>query len=458
MCRKILAGLVVTMLLMVVMVVLIVGRMDGDDAKDRKWYLVGDYTLEIFGNANGDWYLDQDDVTFLEKIIAGKENETIFADANRDGRIDGKDIEQVQRIIAGTATFIWIVDGNGDPIKVSLPMERIGVEYLSNAELMNVLGVSDRVVAADAATHIMSPIYFPGRELLQMGQMHQNPDFETIYEMELDVLFTFSPSNNDVKQEKLPDTDVVFLGLYWPNVMEPQNSRFLQGVLKAGYILGVVDRAYEYVEWLLGIADRIGSVTSKLADGDRPSVLMTTYNRYFADPEEKAAAIYTRIDPLSQACMLAGGRPIAEDLDNWIGEGQVYGTTVDLEWIIERDPEFIFTHSVRYTYSGLSRDPAYGYDCTDPGPFQRAVADMKNRSLLADVPAVVNDNLYITAGDFRNNAMGGILGAVYLARILQPDLFPDLDPQVVHREFVGDWMGLDPNLVDNGVFIAPAVA
>jgi iron complex transport system substrate-binding protein len=448
----ILAGILV----MAIFMVAVISILREDEDEDGK-YLVGNYTLEIFGNANGDWYLDRDDVVFLEKIISGDENETLFADTNRDGSVDQKDITQLEKILADDADNIWIVDGNGDPVKVDLPIRRIGVEYLSNAELMNVLDADDRVVAADSAAYIMKDIYFPGRDLLQMGQMHANPDFENIFEMDLDVLFTFSPTNNDVKQEKLLDTDVVFLGLYWPNVIEPRDSRYLQGVLKAGYLLGSEDRAYDYNEWLLGIVDDIGSKTSSIADGDRPDVLMTSHNRYFKDEEEMAASIYTKIDPLSQACMLAGGRPIAEDLDNWIGEGQVYGTTVDLEWIIERDPDFIFAHSVRYTYSGLSRDPAYGYDCDDPEPFTNAVDDMKSRPLLSGISAIENNNIYITAGDFRNNAMGGILGAAYLVKILHPGLLPDLDPREIHQEFITEWMGLDYDLGTRGVFISPSL-
>lgn len=428
-----------------------------EDGAARK-YLVGDHTLEIFGNANGDWYLDDDDVKYLEDIIRGERNDTTFADANRDGVIDGKDLAQLKSMLSGTADHMWIVDGNGDPIKVRTPIERIGVEYLSNAELMNVLGVSDRVVAVDVAAYMMRDVYFPGRDLLQMGQMHANPNFETVFEMKLDVLFTFAPTNNDVKQTNLPDTNVVFLGLYWPNVMDHQDSRFLQGVLKAGYLLGAHERAYQYVEWLLGIADELGSVTSAIPEGERPSVLMTSYNRYFMDEEELSVAIYTKIDPLSQACMLAGGRPIAEDLENWIGDGQVYGTTVNLEWIIERKPDLIFAHSVRYTYSGLTREPAYGYDCNDPAPFNNAVTEMRARPLLHDVPAVMNGDIYITAGDFRNNAMGGILGAVYIAKVLHPDLFAGLDPQGIHQEFIRDWMHLDYDLSSNGVFIAPGLA
>ena len=417
------------------------------------------YALQVYGNANGDWYLDEADVAFLEAIVAGTEEATEFADANRDGVVDERDVEQVRRLIAGTADAIWLQDGNREPVRVRLPVRRIGVEYLSNAELMNVLGVSDRVVALDSAAYILRDVYFPGRgDLLAMGQMHQNPAYEAIFDMELDALFTFAPTNNDVKQQNLPDTDVVFLGLYWPNAIEPQASQFVQGVLKAGYVLGVPERAYAYVDWLLGLVETISERTAGLAEPDRPRVLMTSYARYFQDGETMAASIYTQIDPLTQACLLAGCRPIAEAIPEWLGEGGVYGTTVDMEWVLTQDPDVVFAHHVRYTYSGIAREPSYGYDESDPAPMDEALDVMKALPLAAQLQAVENDRIFITAGDFRNNAMGGVLGAAYLARILHPELFADLDPRAIHQMFLSDWMGIDFDLAQGGVFIAPQVA
>ena len=428
--------------------------------EERDWP-VGE-GLEIYGNANGDWSIDEEDLEYIQAIIDGDLNATDYpyADANRDGTVDAADLEQVQALIDGTADYIWILDGNSDPIKVSLPVERIGVEYLSNAELMNVLGVSDKVVAVDSAAYLMADFYFPENDFTngQMGQMHSNPNFEAILDMNLDVLFTFSPDTT-TKAQNLPDTDVIFLGLYWPNVINPEDSRFMQGVMKAGYILDAVDRAQDYKAWLEGLVDMLDDVTSQIDPDDRPSVLMTSHNRFFGFGGEAntEAAIYTKIDPLSQACILAGGKPIAENIDNWVGEGNVYGTTVTVEWVLDQEPEFIFAHSVRYTYSGITREPAYGYDWDDIANYTAAVNDMLSRPQLGSIPAYENENVYITAGDFRNNAMGGILGAVYLAKILHPDLFTELDPVAVHQEFVTDWMGLDYDLTTNGVFIAPAL-
>ncbi|MDY5678649.1 MAG: hypothetical protein SPF21_01690, partial [Candidatus Methanomethylophilaceae archaeon] len=57
--------------------------------------------LLIYGNADGDNNLDQDDVKYIEDIISGKKTKTTFADANQDGTINQKDIDLVNTLISG---------------------------------------------------------------------------------------------------------------------------------------------------------------------------------------------------------------------------------------------------------------------------------------------------------------------------------------------------------------------
>ncbi|QLH74547.1 MAG: ABC transporter substrate-binding protein [Methanomassiliicoccales archaeon] len=414
------------------------------------------FVLEVYGNADLDEDIDEEDLDYVRSIISGELNTTEYADANNDGEINIADVAQIEDIIAHEQSILWIKDGNGNKVKVDYPIQKIGVEYLSNAELVRILGVQNLVAGLDFAPYKLKWFYFPedNGAIVNMNNMF-NPDYEFLTEQDFDLILTFSNAVTE-KQEKLPNTNIIFLGLYWPNVIIPEDSRFLAGVMKAGYIFGKEDRAADYVDWLLGLRDMIYARTSNLTAEERPSVLMTSYNKYFRDGTTTNCATYTMIDPLSQMCILAGGDPIAKDLPDWSGANNVYSTTVDIEWVMTKNPEFIFTHTVRYTYGGAIMTPAYGYDMNDSAEMASAVSAMLSRPLLQNTDAYVSSNLYIIAGDFRNNAAGGILGAVYLAKILHPDLFSDLDPESIHQEYVTSWMGLSYDLSTHGVFIYPA--
>lgn len=413
------------------------------------------FSLEVFGNANGDELVDEKDLEFIRSIIEGRSNATAYSDANRDGKIDEEDLNQVKALIEGRASYIWMLDGNGEPVRVRLPVRRIGVEYLSNVELLLILGASDKIVAVDFAPYQLRKFYFPNRadEVVNMGNMHQ-PDYELLSKLDLDLLLTFSFDVKE-KREKLPGVDVVFLGLYWPDVTDVSRSRFIQGIMKAGYILGKVDRAREYVNWLIGLMDSIRGRLSEIPEEKRPLVLMTAMTEYLRDPEKKALRTYSSADTLSQMCILAGGRPIGMYHEKWLEKS--YYFTVDLEWVLEKNPEFIFVHMVRYTYGAQTLAPSYGYDEDSTESLESAWKEVTSRPLLSDVEAVKRGRVYLIAGDFRNNAMGGVLGAVYLANVLHPELFKDLNPREIHQEYVTKWMGIDYDLRKHGTFLYPPI-
>lgn len=69
-----------------------------------------DYTLGIYGNANMDDIINEEDIAYTEEIIKGTNEETKLADANYDGFIDEDDISQIEDIINGVETEITFED------------------------------------------------------------------------------------------------------------------------------------------------------------------------------------------------------------------------------------------------------------------------------------------------------------------------------------------------------------
>ena len=62
-------------------------------------------SAKLYGDANGDDVIDEDDITYVEQIIAGEKPETELADANRDGVIDLLDVAYIEGIILGDNPF-----------------------------------------------------------------------------------------------------------------------------------------------------------------------------------------------------------------------------------------------------------------------------------------------------------------------------------------------------------------
>ncbi len=406
------------------------------------------YVLHIFGNANMDGTIDVLDIDHLKDIISGKEKPTDLADANYDGKIDEKDISQVEQIINGTESNLTILDGNGVPITIREPVERVVVEYLDNADMMQILKKTDAVVGVDLAV-AKSPAEFPElSRKTNVGAMYKDPDYEKILSLDPDVLLTFSNVTSE-KQKNLPGVSVVFAGLYYPDLLSPETSAFTDGVNKLGYIMNARDEAEEYIQWHIGSINKIKSLTEKIPDGEKPRVLVAAY----PDADKKTIYTFAKIDTLSNMVSLAGGKTIAADLPDFLKSS--YRIEVDPEWVIEQDPDYIILLVVATTYSGVLMDPPSGYEADDPTGMKKALEAFQSRPEYSNLTAVKNGHVYIISGNMRNDASKGLIGAAYLAKIFHKDKVGDLDPEELHREYLQKFLGLNYNLDEHGVFIYP---
>jgi iron complex transport system substrate-binding protein len=410
-------------------------------------------TLEIYGNANMDDKIDNQDVTALQQIIGGSNNATQFADANRDGIVNATDIDQVNAIINGQATKLYMLDGSKTNISVTLPANRLVVEYNQNTELVRILGVENLVVGVDSGVEPVKTLFYPDNSanITSVGGM-SSPDYEKILNLNPTTLLVFSPGSGSSattaqKASHLPGVDVVYLGLYNPNVTQPEDSRYIQGILKAGYIFNKVPRATEYANWILNLTSTINAKINTIPVDQRHTVYLTN------SPTLGSERAYVALDTLGQACILAGGKNIATAPAG----STAFSITLDQESVVSQNPDYIFLHTVRYTYGGGTNEPAQGIDANDPSGMKTVLQQFTTQTAYANLTAVKNNHVYMIAGDFRNNAMGGTLGAVYMAKVMYPDVFTDFNPQSIHQEYITKFLRLNYNLDTNGVYLYPAI-
>lgn len=454
-----------TIAIAVVAILLIAGAsafllMRGDDEGSSRVML--DETLDVYGNANGDWTIDQKDTELIQKII---DDDTIdwrnlypFADANHDGEVDQEDIDQTNALIQGKAEYVNMHDGLGNYKHVRCNPERIAVDQIQICEYISIMGQGSKVVCGDFPASILGNAFYFDQKIESYGS-NSAPDYEKLRSMDVDLYLTFYTSSYDEKATKLNNTDVVYLGLYLTDTLDLERSSFVKAFLKGGYIFNDEKRAKEYVNWLLETRDEIKSISDKMDEKDRKNVLITNYgNSYFSFPDSmNSVSVYADGDTLGQAAILAGAKLSAESFDDY-GTGKLSYKT-DTEWLGFRDIDFIFMHSVRLQGNGKTIEyvPDQGYTVDNWKQFkdvQDSVAKLKYVQM-ADVDP---KDVYLLAGDFRNNASSGLLLAAYMVKILYPEESGDFDPYEIHQEYM-DWMGKkDYDIRSHGTFIVPPYA
>ena len=342
----------------------------------------------------------------------------------------------------GDGKQIQVTDGMGASVTVHLPVERIIVEYMDNAELVRILGHEDKVVAVAGYDYIFHDCrrQFPQfRRLPSMGHPW-GLDYEQVLAARPDLLLTFASQNRE-KQMNLPGVDILFLGIYHPDLTRPAASSFVRGVRNLGTILNARERAEDFISWYLEILNRISERTQALRPDQKPTVLISSYpvcnsagSRYCA---------YTPQDTLSQASRLAGGRNLVDLLSYDKG----VSIPLDPEWLMSQNPDIILLHAV-------DDIQASGYEAENPRFLEQGVAGFASAPELAGVNAVKNGRIYVLDGHFRNDASGGALAAAYLAVLFHPELFEDLDPEALHRQFL-EMQNLSYDLDRHGIFFFP---
>jgi len=405
-------------------------------------------SLEVYGNANDDWTIDNKDVEYVERIINGEVEESQFADANRDGKIDSKDIDQIKALANDTATEVWIVDGVGETMKVNCNPKRVHTFQTQNAEIAAIMQIGQYVVSAGPPIQYYADWFFPPGK--KESIVYTQYDFEVMTELDLDLYLVFSPSQKKDPKTQLPNVDVVYLGLYEPVTDNLERSTYGQGILKAGYIFGCKDRAEGFLNFLLEIRDEIQKRTALIPESERVTVLTSSYGGYFKDIDAKTLTVYLKTDTTSQAAALAGAKNVAESLPTW--GGTTYSQTVDLEWLSTVKVDWVTLHYNYYEWSGSPTYPAGGFSIKDPVEMYEALDDIATRPLLGDLN---HDQIAFLPQEFRNGSTGGVMLAAYLAKAFYPEHFADFDPDVYMEEFITKWWGVkNYNFEEYNAFIA----
>lgn len=97
--------------------------------------------LQIRGNANDDYTIDNRDMEILDSVLAGESSlsEHPLADVNNDGTVDQTDKDLLQRLInreAGTPVYVLCVDTNGNntTVEATYPLRNV-VTYATNMQM-----------------------------------------------------------------------------------------------------------------------------------------------------------------------------------------------------------------------------------------------------------------------------------------------------------------------------------
>jgi iron complex transport system substrate-binding protein len=384
-----------------------------------------DFTLDIYGNANMDDTIDEEDAAFLEAIIGGSEQPTKLSDANLDGKIDASDVEQVKSIIAGTEEAITIIDGVGRNVTIEKPVESVVVFWGATAEVIKSFGEKERIIGV--SDDIMEqPRLFPDLTKLPSIGKTKEPDVEKIVKLSPDLVINNEYTNPELIKT-LEESGQTIIGS--PNHGDP--IRCLQANTQLQYVLGATDRSEEYLNWYRDYLQTIEERVAGLPEDEKPTAFYCWKNKdSVLSSSGKDCNTKRLID-------FVAARDITADLPGDYID-------VDPEFVIKQNPSIIVNEVFR---------PDAGTEIDDRSQADKRIEAFTNKTAYENIEAVKNDDIYVIyVGILSHN---GWIGAVYLAKLFHPDLFQDMDPIAINQEYLTRFQGVDFDVKKEGVLFYP---
>lgn len=370
------------------------------------------------GDLDGDKIISQDE---LQKAESQLKNGTITSDQ----------MEEISHIHDNYPRTIE--DSANQTVTIYKPIKSVITFGPSECEVMRALKLNiSEIVIGSSDTIRTKDLYktlFPELgHIVNVGTV-QAPEYERILSLKPDVAF-ISATSFKTQGDELQKT----LESIAPNITVirfdcARRSIYAGEVKKMGYLFERDNDAKEYADFYSDIVNTIKERVKDLPEDKKPRVYCERWSAY---------STAGKGDVYNEMIELAGGRNIADF------EG---ARKVDPEWIMKENPDII----IRGILEGSGGSVVGGGYHVDNVTDMKTIRDeIMSRPELANVTAVKTGKVYIFC--YVTNT-GSNLRELYFAKWFHPDLFKDVDPLAIHKEYLTRFQGLDFDLSKHGAFV-----
>lgn len=307
-----------------------------------------------------------------------------------------------------------VVDSAGRRVTFKYPLERIIVTDDTIADPVRLFGKQKLVVGIENSIPYRG--YFP--EMAQrplIGNQWRSLNWELIVALKPDaILMPDHPAVTPriISQAERLNIPVLVVRWHYPDSM-PQAVQLL------GEVFGEPKRAERFIQWRQNIIDQITERLQDLPIGKRRKAYAEVD---ISGPIGRAAG---QGMPVDETLRLAGLKNICEF--RWSKE-------ISSEWLLARNPDVIIMND----YGGAGE--ITGYHIKDQDRLGTYLAQAKQRKKFKRTAAAKNNKFYVMNSKMRGSMH--MIGALYLAKSAYPELFSDLEPLRLHRDFFQLWMQL----------------
>jgi iron complex transport system substrate-binding protein len=340
-------------------------------------------------------------------------------------------IELKEKIVDKTADSITVMDQAGRTVTIKLPVTKIVVTNYREMEMILALGAGDMVVGVDSNFHKSQP-YYGLKDVPEVAKHATEINYEKVLLQNPDLVIMPATQGATAEEvaKKLPNIPVIAFAL-------TDKDRIIPDARIIGEILGKESQAEEIIKWIQKYDNIVDERTKDLKAEDMP----TFYYEASTDMSKWVAAAPTSSQAkVAEGC---GGRNIAFDLGL---NDTTTSADVGAEWVLVRNPEFIFMDSHGTTLAGVGHTPEDIQANLTAKIKERASEGFENYT------AVKNNHVYVLSRDWTGGP-DWVIGHVCFAKWFHPEMFEDLDPEAMNREYLETFF---PGMKIEGTWAYPA--
>ena len=329
-----------------------------------------------------------------------------------------------------------VTDTHDREVTFYRPVERIITTNPDNSRMVIALGDLDKIIATDECTRLgcilprdnndekIAPEAWKALQIHGGGQLDDIPetntrkeiDYERMAILKPDVVFDATWYNRgDLIKEKV-GCPCVDAGAGFTFAESYAHIRLM------GNALDQQEKADELELFVRSKVDMIESVTSQIDDSEKPTVYFAPRGAKKGFYDSVEGRDFTRTESVYEPLNIAGGINVAKEC---VGDE----INVLSEQIVAWEPDYIF---VAWSSSSSFGEPN-GVDFVMETPE------------LSDIPAVRNDNVYSCLYPYcRGRPIDrSLLNMIYMAKLLHPEQFSDLDIEAEGNEVYKQILGID---------------
>lgn len=280
------------------------------------------------------------------------------------------------------------------------------------AEIIRALGKADAIAAVNS-TVADDEAFWPNLSKAPMIGHAFNPNCEAIVKIRPDLVVAYKNRPDAAFDERMKAFGVPVLRLdcFRPGEVE-DDIRFLGSTLDAD------EKAEELVtfidKWRTLVTERVAAIP----DSERPRVYLEGYRAFKGSGGGTGGNIL---------CSMAGGRNVVANL-------KTRYPTVSSEWLLKENPDIVVKAVSTSAKAG-------GYDDDDRTAMKAIHEELTLRPGWDGLAAVKNDKVYlVSASSWLGPAY--VVALARMAKWFHPEKFADIDPTVIHKEYLRRFHGL----------------